>query len=256
VAAMDHAHTGAGKVRVGFFSFTEVTDPDQHRAYNEWHQLDHMPEQFPLAGVAWGQRWVSTPACRAARAVDEAPLRPVHYMTLYLMTDPVEETLDSFAALGRRLRQLGRFHEHRTSHLSGPWSVVGALAADRVLVSGAAVPFRPNTGVYVVVEAPVDDEPDVGARAVPARADVAELLAVDGVAGVWSFAPLARYGRWDPGGHRITVCYLDGDVMTAAAGLGSIVDQGATGTSRRFEAVLAGPFETISPWRWDWFEGS
>ena len=35
----------------GFFSFTEVTDPAEHRSYNEWHQLDHLPEQFPLAGI-------------------------------------------------------------------------------------------------------------------------------------------------------------------------------------------------------------
>ena len=52
------------KVRIGFFSFTEITDPAEHRSYNEWHQLDHMPEQFPLPGVVFGQRWVSTPACR------------------------------------------------------------------------------------------------------------------------------------------------------------------------------------------------
>ena len=38
------------KVKVGFFSFTEITDPAEHHAYNEWHQLDHMPEQFPLDG--------------------------------------------------------------------------------------------------------------------------------------------------------------------------------------------------------------
>ena len=56
------------KVKAGFFSFTEVTDPKEHRAYNEWHQLDHLPEQFPLRGIAFGQRWVSTPACAAARA--------------------------------------------------------------------------------------------------------------------------------------------------------------------------------------------
>ena len=59
-----------------------------------------MPEQYPLPGMAFGQRWVSTPACRAARAVDGALLAPVHYVTLYLMTEPVEATLDEFAALG------------------------------------------------------------------------------------------------------------------------------------------------------------
>ncbi len=78
------------KVKVGFFSFTEITDPSEHRSYNEWHQLDHMPEQYPLPGMAFGQRWVSTPACRAARAVDGPLLAPVHYVTLYLMTEPVE----------------------------------------------------------------------------------------------------------------------------------------------------------------------
>ena len=56
----------ARKVVAGFFSFTEITDPAEHRAYNEWHQLDHMPEQLPLDGIAYGQRWVSTPAVTRA----------------------------------------------------------------------------------------------------------------------------------------------------------------------------------------------
>ena len=45
--------------------FTEITPGGDHRAYNEWHQLDHMPEQFPIPGVAHGQRWVCSPACAA-----------------------------------------------------------------------------------------------------------------------------------------------------------------------------------------------
>ena len=40
-----------------FFSFIELTDPEQHREYNEWHQLDHRPENLLLPGVAWGDRW-------------------------------------------------------------------------------------------------------------------------------------------------------------------------------------------------------
>ena len=36
---------------LGFFSFTEVTDPSAHEAYNAWHQLDHLPEQFTLDGT-------------------------------------------------------------------------------------------------------------------------------------------------------------------------------------------------------------
>ena len=153
------------KVKVGFFSFTEITDPSEHRSYNEWHQLDHMPEQYPLPGLAFGQRWVSTPACRAARAVDETLLAPVHYVTLYLMTEPVEPTLEEFHALGGRLRQLGRFHEHRRALVSGPFDLATCAAAERVAISADAVAYRPNRGVYVVVEdLPTPDAPTGSTR--------------------------------------------------------------------------------------------
>src|SRR5262245_17963318 len=108
------------KVQLGFFSFTEITDPAEHRSYNEWHQLDHIPEQYPLAGIVYGQRWVSTPACRAARAVSEPLLDPIHYLTLYLLAAPIEETLREFMELGAELAKVGRFHQHRRAHLSGP----------------------------------------------------------------------------------------------------------------------------------------
>ncbi len=99
---------------IGFFSFTEVTASAQladaatdravrHHAYNEWHQLDHLPQQFALDGVRFGQRWVRTPECRAAEGA--APARPLdrcHYMTLYLLQD--QSVLPKFAALAHQLR--------------------------------------------------------------------------------------------------------------------------------------------------------
>ena len=256
-SAMDaHEESGVprpgspGKVRIGFFSFTEVTDPSEHRSYNEWHQLDHLPEQYPIPGVAWGQRWVSTPDCRRARAVDGPRLAAIHYLTQYLMTEPVDETLVAFAALGRHLHEVGRFHQHRRSHLSGPFEVLGAAAAPRVLVSPAAVPFRPGTGVYVVVEELAEG---AGLEALRATPDVASVLETPGVAGVWSFAPYAApvAGRWRPGAHRITVCFLDGDVMAAAAALGPL---GTGGAHEGLVPIFAGPFATVTPWQWDWFE--
>ena len=243
-----------GKVRVGFFSFTEITDPAAHRSYNEWHQLDHLPEQYPIPGIAWGQRWVSTPACRQARAVSAGPLDPIHYLTLYLMTDPVDETLDTFARLGRRLHEVGRFHQERRSLLSGPFDVVDAAASSRVLVSAQAVPFRPVTGVYVLVEQLADDaDPSV----LRARRDAGALLEVPGVAGMWCFAADGpRPGtRWQPGRRRVTVCYLDAAPLDVAGALdrvllGPLHEQG----DGDLEPILAGPFEAITPWRWDWFD--
>ncbi len=233
------------KVRVGFFSFTEITDPSEHRSYNEWHQLDHMPEQYPLPGMAFGQRWVSTPACRAARAVDGPLLSGVHYVTLYLMTEPVDATLEAFHALGGHLRSVGRFHEHRRALLSGPFSVAAAAAAPRVLVSGEAVAFRPNRGIYVVVE-------DLPTRVSPTDAPVPALLEVPGVAGAWTFvSDDERRMAWRPGHRRLTVCYLDEEPLEVASELARTVRQWPAGAG---DVIHAGPLETITPWHWDWFD--
>jgi hypothetical protein len=244
-----------GKVRIGFFSFTEVTDPAEHRSYNEWHQLDHMPEQYPLPGLVFGQRWVSTPACRRAREYDAEALASIHYMTLYLMGEPVATTLEEFWALGGRLRAAGRFHEHRRSHLSGPLTLTGTLATPRVLVSADAVPYRPNRGVYVVVR-----DTAVGGAEGDGDNDDAPLahalLEHDGVAGIWSFTTDVRYARhrWKPGHKMITVCYLDADPVSVASGLGDQVRAVAEGEG--LSILFAGPLETITPWCWDWFDDS
>ena len=227
------------KVAYGFFSFTEVTDPAAHRAYNEWHQLDHLPEQFPLAGIVYGQRWVSTPACRAARAVSGPDLDPIHYVTCYLMSEPIEPTLDDFFALGAELHRLDRFFKPRRAHLTGPFRVEGTGVAPRVLISAAAVPYRPHRGVYVIVAAPGGD----------ATATAEALLAVPGVAGVWTFAtnPALVSPRWTAGTRNITLAWLDDDPLAVASRLAPLVD-GATGVE------LAGPLATITPWEWDWFD--
>jgi hypothetical protein len=235
------------KVKVGFFSFTEITDPSEHHSYNEWHQLDHMPEQYPIRGMAFGQRWVSTPACRAARVVDGPQLTPVHYVTLYLMTEPVQETLEEFHTLGGRLREVGRFHQHRRALLSGPFDIETIAAAPRVLISAEAVPYRPNRGAYVVVE----DLPAMPDPVGPA-ANVERLLEMPGVAGVWTFmSDEERRLAWRPGRHRVTVCFLDDDPARNSTSLDQVVRQWRPDAGA---VVHAGPLESIIPWRWDWFD--
>ena len=242
------------KVRIGFFSFTEITDPAEHRSYNEWHQLDHMPEQYLLPGVVFGQRWVSTPACRRARALDTPGLAPIHYMTLYLMGEPLDTTLEEFRALGGTLRAAGRFHEHRRSRLSGPFAVTAMTAAPRVLVSAEAVPYRPNRGVYVVVRDGAAIPAALSGTDAHGVALAAALLEVEGVAGTWSFSTEARFDRhgWHPGDKTITVAYLDTEPLAAAPEAGALVRAQPDQEQRRI--LFAGPMETITPWRWDWFD--
>ena len=206
---------------LGFFSFTEITDPSAHEAYNAWHQLDHLPEQFTLEGVRFGQRWVRSPHCRAAEVASAPLLDPFHYMTLYLLRD--RDWVPPFFALGQRLHDEDRFFAARRAVLSGPFDVVGSWAAPRVAVSAGAIPFRPSHGVYAVVGPAIDG---------------AALVETPGVAGAWQFAD---------GERTVTVAFVDGDLWRVADTLGGTVgDLGAT-------PEWAGPLERVDAFRWDWF---
>ena len=208
---------------LGFFSFTEVTDPSAHEAYNAWHQLDHLPEQFTIEGISFGQRWVRSPQCTAAEAATSEQLDPFHYMTLYLLRD--EEVIAPFMELGKRLHAADRFFAARRAVLSGPFEIVGQWAAPRVAVSARAVPFRPSHGVYVVVG------PAVGGQA---------FVDHPGVAGAWQFADSTR-------DRHLTVAFVDGDLFGAASALSEVV------TAAGALAEWAGPLERVDAFRWDWF---
>jgi len=237
--------SGPVDVHIGFFSFTEITDPRGHRSYNAWHQLDHLPEQYSIPGVAHGQRWVATPACRRAWTRADAGFDRVHYVTIYLMGQPVVATLEAFRALALRLRHAGRFFEDRHAHLTGPFAIADRVAAERVQVSAQVVALRPNLGVYVVVEsgAPAPGGPALGS-----------LVGVAGVAGAWSFtaAPELQGAPGPVGDHRITVCYLDHPPSEVSPQLDALV--GAASSPFSTSVVFAGAFETIVPWAWDWFD--
>ena len=93
------------------------------------------------------------------------------------------------------------------------------------------------------------------ASATTGDAELADaLLDVDGVAGVWTFATDSRFDRhgWRTGDKTITVCYLDADPCCGALSAtwcDAVVRDAPSGL-----VLLRGPFETITPWRWDWFD--
>ena len=74
------------------------------------------------------------------------------------------------------------------------------------------------------------------------------LLKVPGVAGVWTFATNEALSspRWTAGAWRICVAWLDDDPLAVAGGIAPLV-------APRAGVAFAGPFETITPWQWDWF---
>src|SRR6185437_4809689 len=91
-----------------YFSFSEITDPGKHRDHNEWHQLDHRPENLIQKGVAWGDRWVRSPDCAAASMVVAPAYAAAHYAIMYWFREPLGPTLDEWFGLSERSFQWGR----------------------------------------------------------------------------------------------------------------------------------------------------
>ena len=59
--------------------------------------------------MVFGQRWVSTPECRAARAVETERFSAVNHVMHYLWGEPLEQSVDDFFTLGAHLYDMGRF---------------------------------------------------------------------------------------------------------------------------------------------------
>jgi len=160
--------------------------------YLAWHALDHRPEIHRIASLRGAQRLVSTPACRAARLSSEDQYDGVDHVMTYLFADP-----GAVAALGDLARDLagaGRMSRRLPSVEVTTYDLAGTAAADRIDVSPDVLPWRPVTGVFLLVE---QGEAPAGA-----------LTEVPGVAGAW-------WGR--SGDRQITFCYLDDDPIAIAA---------------------------------------
>jgi hypothetical protein len=238
------------KVKVGFFSFTEILD-GRHREYNEWHLFDHMPENFKLDGLQWGQRWVATPELVDRRLFAADGLAQTQYVTLYLITEPVTQAIDDFYALGRQLHRDNRFFEARKSHLSGPFTLVKTYGAPSMAVDKEAIPYRPNRGVFVTAQADVDGATEAAldeARRWYDEVHIPDLLRVRGVAGCWWFE--------DTDGRTIRVYWLDEDPsvflddLEAKTPAMSMID-----LRKAYRTLLVGAYQSI-PWdsSFDWFD--
>jgi hypothetical protein len=242
-------------VEAGFFSMTSGPAGGDDDEYLRWHLLDHLPEQYAIPGIRLGTRWRADAECVGLRLAASEDLAPVRHVMSYLVTEPVEATLGEFVRLGARLREAGRFGQSARPHLLGAFAVAGTWAAPSALVSPAVVPFRAHRGAYLVVERPPAD-PAVAehwqgwhdAEHVPA------LLALDGVAGVWTFRASSRLGvddgqgrrfgmpAWDPRGLTVSVVYLDGEVASTAARLAPRIEERWRGPD--VIPHLAGPFRS------------
>ncbi|MEO7428757.1 MAG: hypothetical protein ABIY48_05165 [Acidimicrobiales bacterium] len=229
---------GVTDVRVSIVSMSARSPDGDDARYLEWHGLDHLPEQHRIAGVRAGTRWVSTPACRAARAASEGPFDEVDHVVAYLFAEPVTASLDTFFALGADLRHAGRMPVRLPPVELGGYELADKAAAPRALAGADVLPWRPARGAYLLLER---------GPLTPATS----LATVPGVAGLWSFVGTgslhdrlaATLGRC------LTICYLDADPVATA----ELIREELAGRWATSEVVpmLAAPFVSVVPWAWD-----
>ena len=244
---------------LSFFSFPELTDPSQHRTFNEYHQLDHRPANLALPGIYWGERFVRTPQCAAASEAPDARYAGCHYVNYYLFSDPSPESRWEWTKLGSLAAYWGRKPDHVWSRREvGFFETLSAWAHPRVRVAPEVVPLRPQRGIHCTVEELSGDPGqlhELGLWVETVR--VPALLALPGVAGVWTCVredgfPSTRVAA-APEGDRptlITTVFLDDDPLAFTAARATLPDERPAGT----RLLFASPFETIIPWQWDWFD--
>jgi hypothetical protein len=249
-----------------FFSFLELTDRSKHREFNEYHQLDHRPENLALPGVVWGDRWVRSPDCAEVSSGSDEDLARINYVAMYWFADPVEASLAEWTELGELAFQWGRRPETDYAQRDiGFFRPLKGYVNPRVLVSADALPFRPVRGMHVTcleVRQPRTSAAEA-AFAWYDRVHIPDLVSCPGVAGAWTFSSdgssFDREGRSIAPGLRVHLLYLDEDPLEVMAGIDQRRKEwDAAGRIPDLDGVieerLSTPLRPITPWQWDWFD--
>jgi hypothetical protein len=166
----------------------------------------------------------------------------------YLVSDPVEETFDDFVALGRTLRDNGRFPISRPSLQVAGLRLLQWQSAPHALISAEVVPFRPHRGILLIVEEPTDGRSNDWLQWLHAEHYPA-LLAAPGTAGAWTFGSTTAWQiprGWQTDHQYITVVYLDDDPLTVTDSLAPLIEE--RWRSAAVRPVFAGPLRTMISW--------
>jgi hypothetical protein len=226
--------TGNGDITTTFVSMATRHPDGTDAEYLQWHTLDHRPEQHRLSAVRASLRLVSTPACRAARAVKHARFDPVDHVMTYFFSDAAG--LDGFLTLSAALGGAGRKLPLLPPVERGVYGVRSRVAAARVKVGADVLPWWPARGVYLLLET----------HATPPT----ELVETEGVAGIWSMAALDVSPKLASAraGQRLTYCFLDDGPVSTATRLRPVLEKRWNATD--VDPLFAAPFHPVVPHEW------
>ena len=226
--------TGNGDITTLFVSMATRHPDGTDADYLQWHTLDHRPEQHRLGAVRASLRLVSTPACRAARAVTHERFDPVDHVMTYFFSDTAG--MDGFLTLSTALGGAGRKLPLLPHVERGVYGVQSRAAAPRVKVGADVLPWWPARGVFLLLE--TQETPP------------AALLDVDGVAGIWSTSALDVSPKLAsaPAGQQLTYCFLDEDPVATAARLRPVLEK--RWSEADIGPLFAAPFYPVVPHEW------
>jgi len=234
--------TGSGDATTALLSLLSKTEGGQDAEYIRWHLFDHLPEQYRVSGVRNGQRWVSTPACRAARLAQSPPFDVADLMVQYLFAEPAGEALRAFSALGVALTTHGRrpaLVQERIGTFC--YDIVERLANSRGVLGAHVLPWYPSIGVFLTI-----DTCETGDHAARSEA-LKELVETEGVVGAWRYVGTQRkLGAYvsDPK-QSATVYYLYDDPVAVAGRLKDGIERDWRRSNA--EGLFAAPFYVAQP---------
>lgn len=236
---------------------SRMTDQAKHRDENELFQLYHQPELRSLPEIAWVDRFANAPDCArhathdAAHALDYAAiswLRPDAHASARALTEHFERA----AQLGLHSRGWAK------PVVDGFFVPLKGYVRKDALLSADALPFRPNTGAYLLLTEFFRHH-DVEAEDVFRWYDqtrIPQLLDCAGAAGAWTFGAREFYTPTRDLAQpiqRLTIVYLQGDPLAFANDVAASSKE-MRDTTMVERLLFAGPLRAIVPWQWGWFD--
>ncbi|MDO8365128.1 MAG: hypothetical protein Q7V88_19720 [Actinomycetota bacterium] len=229
-----------------------------HRHFNRWYDMDHMPEHVSKADVLCGNRYVATGPTRRAAGVLADPLTGGHppYATIYSYGGPLdfrdEAALAGWTDKDRGIVRAGRYWQPGTVGHGSAWRHVQAQARRSLHVSEDAIAYLPHRTVVFSIGRVADRE-KAAAWWQATQADA--ILDLEGVVAVRTFAP-ADTADADLMLHLVL---SDADPVTT---IGRIDDmrtaQRLTGRfpahRGEYEQVALLPYERIVPFQYDFID--
>jgi hypothetical protein len=229
---------GRTDITTWFVSMSGRDPAGRDADYLAWHSLDHRPEQHRLSALRASLRLVSTPACRAARAVSHPRYDAVDHLMTYLFTGP--EGLAPFGELGKALAAAGRVPHRLPSVERAVYALKGRVAAPRIKAGADVLPWWPAKGVYVLIEA--GEPPPV------------DLVDAPGLAGIWWGSSTQQGPPYETSPatdvrRLITYFFLDHDPLETARVLRPALEKRWNAAS--IEPLFAAPLQLLVPHQWD-----